>query len=154
MSAHSRSPVTFKRKLLLGELVSILIQPKLITLYAYDFLVMSCNIKSIGPKPSTPGPGMHVPQPDTGHEHWDDVARDPSQYGESSPVKIPHKARLSTSSAAATATAVPYRSAVGHPRHKDRTGSSPPRRPSNKRTVQKLYSGGSPNKAPRLKSGS
>ena len=154
MCAHSRSPVPPKRKLLLGELVSFSLQPELMKLYAYDFLVMECIIKSVGPKPSTPGPGMHVPQPDTAHEHWDDDAPDPSQYGESSPVKTPQKARLSTTSAAATTTAAPYRSGVGHPRHKDPTGPSPPRRLSNKRTVQKLYTGGSPNKAPRLTSGS
>ena len=67
---------------------------------------------------------MHVPQPDIGHEHWDDDDPDPSQYGERSPVKTPHMARLSTFSAVATATAAPYRSAVGHPRHKDPTGPS------------------------------
>ena len=42
---------------------------------------MEYIIKSIGPKPSTLGPGIHVPQPNTAHEHWDDEPG-PSQYGE------------------------------------------------------------------------
>jgi hypothetical protein len=90
MCAHSRSPVPPKRKLILGELVSFSIQPELMKLYAYDFLVMECIIKSVGPKPSTPGLGMHVPQPDTAHEHWDDDAPDRS-HTERAPQSRPPK---------------------------------------------------------------
>ena len=67
---------------------------------------------------------MHLPEPDNARDHRDDDAPDPSQYGECSPVKTPQKAHLSISSAAATATAAPYRSAVGHPCHEDPTGPS------------------------------